>query len=111
MEASSTYRQLGKLLLAIWEKPKRMEAVHQPARSLLEARASMFWSKPRKRNSSGHAVKKKMPSESNGSDFHALKRGANSMKWMARPRGMAMQPKTMKLAGTKTLPGRPQAME
>src|SRR6266403_2133140 len=57
------------------------------------------------------AAKKRLPSESNGSDFHSLKRGANSMKWMARPRGMAMQPKTMKLASTKKLQWQPQPME
>ena len=83
-----------------------------PAREVaFEARAIMFWSKPRKRSSSGQAVKKRMPSESNGSDFHSLKRGANSMKWMARPSEMAMQPKTMKLASTKKLQWRPQPMQ
>src|SRR5229473_3416734 len=41
------------------EKPKRMEAVHQPASSLFEARESMFCNRPRKRNSSGQAVKTK----------------------------------------------------
>src|SRR5258708_1981016 len=72
-------------MLVMCEKPKRMEAVHQPAGSLLDARASMFCSKPRKRNSSGHAVKNKMPSDRNGSDFHCDHCGANSMKCMARP--------------------------
>src|SRR2546422_8390549 len=95
-------------MLVMWEKPKRIEAVHQPASSLLEARASMFWSKPRKRNSSGQEVKKRMPSESNGSDFHSLKRGGNSMKWMAWPRGMAMKTETRKLACTKKLHRRRQ---
>src|SRR6266404_4950787 len=50
-------------MLVMCEKPKRMEAIHQPARSLLDARESKFWSRPRKRNSSGQAVKQRMPSE------------------------------------------------
>src|SRR6267154_1728212 len=93
------------------EKPKRMEAVHQPARSLLDARASMFCSKPRKRNSSGHAVKNKMPSDRSGSDFHCDHWGANSMKRIAWPSGMAMQPKTMKLATMEKLQCPLQPME
>src|SRR5216683_2271219 len=101
MEARITYRQLGKPMFVICEKPKRMEAVHQPASSLFEARESMFCNKPRKRNSSGQAVKKRMPSERNGRDFHCDHCGANSMKCMTWPSGMAMQPKTRKLARMK----------
>src|SRR6266699_2367540 len=51
------------------EKPKRMEAVHQPTRSLLQARESRFCSSPRKRSSSGHAVKKRTPMKTNGSSL------------------------------------------
>src|SRR6267143_1009413 len=98
-------------MLVMCEKPKRMEAVHQPARSLFEARESMFCNKPRKRNSSGQAVKKRMPSERNGSAFHCDHCGANSMKRMARPSGMAMQAKTRKLARMKKPQWRPQPME
>src|SRR6202158_714129 len=98
-------------MLVMCEKPKRIEAVHQPASSLFEARESMFCSKPRKRNSSGHAVKKRMPSERNGSDFHCDHCGSNWMKCMTRPSGMAMQPKTKKLARMKKPQWRPQPTE
>src|SRR5438309_5785750 len=98
-------------MLVMCEKPKRMEAVHQPARSLVDACASMFCSKPRKRNSSGQAVKKRMPSERNGSDFHCDQCGANSMKCMPWPSGMAMQPKTRKLATIEKLQCPLQPME
>src|SRR6266849_5867355 len=87
----------------MWEKPKRTEAVHQPARSLLLERESKFCRRPRKRNSSGHAVKKKMATETNGSERQACHCGANWMKCMLVPRGMAMAPKTRKLARTKKL--------
>src|SRR5207244_10478593 len=54
----------------MWENPKRTEAVHQPTISLLDARDNTFWSKPRNRNSSGHAVKKRMASAVNRSEEH-----------------------------------------
>src|SRR5260370_2813322 len=71
---------VGKAQVGDVRKAKTIEAIHQPVRSLLEARASMFWSRPRKRNSSGQAVKNKMPSDTSGSDFHCDHCGSNSMK-------------------------------
>src|SRR5216683_3565078 len=111
MEARITYRQLGKPMLVMCEKPKRMEAVHQPASWLFEARESMFCNRPRKRNSSGHAVKKKMPKKRNGSDFNCDHCGANSMKCMPWPSGIAMQLNTTKLATMKKLQRLPQPIE
>src|SRR6266481_1104829 len=49
----------------------------QPARSLLDARESKFWSRPRKRNSSGQAVKQRMPSETRGKDLSCDHCGSN----------------------------------
>src|SRR5204862_6283263 len=78
-------------MLVMCEKPKTIEAIHQPVRSLLVARARMFWSSPRKRNSSGQAVKNKIPSETRGSDLNCDHCGSNSMKRIAWPIGMAIQ--------------------
>src|SRR5215475_487372 len=91
MDASRTYRQLGKCRLVMCERPKRMEAIISPAAWLLLARDKRFCSSPRKRNSSGHAVKKRIPIERGTKDFQSLKRGAYEMKRIPRPSGMAMQ--------------------
>src|SRR5438270_761123 len=100
MDAKMTYRQLGKPRLVMCEKPKRTEAVHQLANSLFILRDNKFCSRPRKRNSSGQAVKKKMAMDSSRDDLHSPQRGANSMKWIPVPRGMAIAAKTMKAAST-----------
>src|SRR6476646_4782538 len=93
------------------ENPKSTDAVHQPAKSLLLERASIFCNSPRKRNSSGHAVKKKIPSEVNSKEVHACHCGANARKCIAVPNGMAMQPNTTKLPNTKNPQRRPQPIE
>src|SRR5579859_2012596 len=93
------------------ENPKSTDAVHQPAKSLLLDRASIFCSRPRKRNSSGQAVKKKIPSEVNSKEVHARRWGANARKCIAVPKGMAMQPNTRKLPSTKNPQLRPQPIE
>src|SRR5580704_9378015 len=100
MDARMTYRQFGNPRLVICENPNSTDAVHHPAKSLLDARDSMFCSNPRKRNSSGHAVKRKIPSEVNTSELHACHCGANEMKCIAVPSGMAMHPNTAKLPRT-----------
>src|SRR3982074_99389 len=100
MEAKITYRQLGKPKFVMCEKPNRTEAVHQPARSLLLERESMFCNRPRKRNSSGHAVKKRIATQRNGSEGHACHCGANWIKCIPAPRGIAIAPNTMKLPST-----------
>ena len=95
----------------MWEKPNRMEAVHQPANALLLARDSRFCSNPRKRNSSGHAVKKRMLRAVNGSDFHSPHCGSSWMKCMRMPSGMAMHASTRKLPTMRKPQLRLQAME
>src|SRR5882724_1620024 len=96
-----TYRQFGNPPLVMWDSPKRSEAVHQPAKSLFEARDSIFCSKPRNRNSSGQAVKRKMARPVRGSAFQSYQRGAKEMKCKASPRGIAMTAKATKLARMK----------
>src|SRR5579863_4812359 len=103
-----TYLQFGKPMLLMCEKPNSTDAVHQPAKSLLLARESMFCSSPRNRNSSGQAVKKKIPSEVKTSEPHACHCGAKLMKCIAVPSGIAMQPNTRKLPSTKNPQRRPQ---
>src|SRR2546421_2190447 len=98
-------------MLVMCEKPKTMEAIHQPVRSLLVARARMFCRSPRQRNSSGHAVKNKMLSETRGSDLNCDHCGSNSMKRMAWPTGMAIQANARKLARMKKVQWWPQPME
>src|SRR5580693_1193823 len=111
MDARMTYRQFGNPMLVICENPNTTDAVHHPAKSLLDDRASIFCSNPRNRNSSGHAVKKKIPSEVNTSELHACHCGANAMKCKAVPRGIAMQPNTTKLPKTKSPQCRPHPIE
>src|SRR5438552_3941990 len=50
-------------MLLMCEKPKRTEAVIQPTVSLFVARERKFCSRPRKRSSSGNAVKKRKEDE------------------------------------------------
>src|SRR5690348_846722 len=85
-------------MFVMCENPNRIEAVHQPASSLLEALASKFCSNPRNKNSSGHAVKNRIPREVNTSELQRDHCGAKEMKCIPVPRGMAMQAKTTKLA-------------
>src|SRR4249920_4228161 len=111
IDARITYLQLGKPMLLMCEKPNNTDAVHHPAKSLLLARESMFCSSPRKRNSSGQAVKKKIPSEVNSSEPQACHCGAKVMKCIAVPRGIAMHPNTRKLPRTKNPQCRTQPIE
>src|SRR5208282_1186032 len=83
------------------ENPNSTDAVHHPAKSLLHDFDSIFCSNPRKRNSSGHAVKKKIPRDVNSREDHACHCGANEMKRIAVPSGMAIHPNTRKLPNTK----------
>src|SRR5947208_17145249 len=98
-------------MLVMCEKPKTIEAIHQPVRSLLVARARMFWSSPRKRNSSGQAVKNKIPSETRGSDLNCDHCGSNSTKRIAWPIGIAKQANERKLPRMKKVQWKPQPME
>ena len=84
-------------MLVMCENPNSIEAVHQPARSLLHDRASRFCSKPRNSNSSGHAVKHRIASASSGSNFQSCQRGAQVMKCNAVPSGITIAPKAAKL--------------
>src|SRR5689334_22890178 len=97
-------------MLVICEKPNRIEAVHQPASSLFEALASKFCSNPRNKNSSGHAVKNKIPREVNSSELQCDHCGAKEMKCIPVPRGMATQAKTTKLATIQKPQPFPQPM-
>src|SRR5580658_5178088 len=96
-----TYRQLGNPRFVMCENPNSTDAVHHPAKSLLDDRASIFCSNPRNRNSSGHAVRKKIPSEVSGNEDDACHCGVNAMKCIAVPKGTAIQPNTRKLPSTK----------
>src|SRR5271166_942380 len=87
-------------MLVMCEKPKSTEAVHQPAQSVLESRASRFCSNPRNKNSSGHAVKSKIAKEPNRKALQRPHCGANAMKCIPVPSGMAMHPNTKKLPTT-----------
>src|SRR5437762_4256464 len=98
-------------MLVMCEKRKTIEAIHQPVRALLVARARMFWRSRRKRNSSGQAVKNKIPSETRGSDLNCDHCGSNSMKRIAWPIGMAIQANARKLARMKKVQWWPQPME
>src|SRR5580692_5437480 len=111
IDARITYRQLGKPMFVMCEKPNSTDAVHHPAKALLHDLDSMFCSNPRKRNSSGHAVKKKIPSEVNSKEDHACHCGANEMKCITVPNGMAMHPKTAKLPSTYNPQLRPHTIE
>ena len=71
MDASRTYRQLGKCRLVMCEKPKTMEAMISPAAQ--NSDSAQFQGV---RNSSGHAVKKRIPIERGTNDFQSLERGA-----------------------------------
>src|SRR5689334_13920900 len=100
MDARIAYRQLGNPRLVMWEKPKSIDAVHQPAISLLQDRESIFCKSPRNNNSSGHAVKKNIPAEVKNRDGQACHLGANARKCISIPSGMAIQPNTRKLPRT-----------
>src|SRR6516225_9833650 len=108
MDASRTYRQLGKCRLVMCEKPKRMEAIISPAAWLLLARDKRFCSSPRKRNSSGHAVKKKIPIESGTNDFQSLEPGAYKIKRIRMPSGMAMHANAASEPSTSSVQPLPQ---
>src|SRR5580700_494440 len=106
-----TYRQFGNPRLVICENPNITDAVHHPAKSFFDDRASIFCNKPRNRNSSGQAVKKKIPSEVNNREPEECHCGANAKKCIAVPRGMAIQPNARKLPRTKNPQCRPQPIE
>src|SRR5580704_9799181 len=106
-----TYLQFGNPRFVMSENPNSTDAVHQPAKSLLHDRASIFCNNPRKRNSSGHAVKQKIPREVNSREFQACHCGANAMKCIAVPSGTAIHPYTTKLPRTKNPQCRPHPIE
>src|SRR5262249_39374011 len=87
----------GKPMLVMCEHQNSMDAVHQPTTSLLVDRASRFWSKPRNRNSSGQAVKKRIASAKSGSVRQSCQRGSKWKKCKAVGKGIAMAPKAAKL--------------
>src|SRR5258708_6863617 len=80
MEPRRTYRQFGKCRLVMCEKPKRTEAASHPTVSLLVDCERRFCSRPRKRSSSGQAVKTRMAAESGRKDFHSAILGEYEMK-------------------------------
>src|SRR5208283_769130 len=98
--ASATYRQFGKPRLVMCAKPKSSDAVHHPAHSVLESRASKFCSSPRNKNSSGHAVKIRIATELNKNPLHRPHCGANVRKCIPVPSGTAMLLNTTKLPST-----------
>src|SRR5690348_1532992 len=111
IDARITYRQFGNPKFVMCENPNNTEAVHHPAKSFFEARESMFCNSPRKSNSSGHAVKKKIPREVSAREGHACHCGAKRMKCMPVPSGMAIHANRRKLPSTKYPHRCPHAIE
>ncbi len=82
------------------DSPKISDATSRPAHLLLKVRDNKFCSKPRKRNSSGQAVKNKIPRATMGSERRRVRLGPQAMKWIRMPSGIAIAAKAMKLRAT-----------
>src|SRR5579863_6094208 len=107
MVASSTYFQFGAGACRMCEKPKITEATSSAAHLFLKVRVRQFCTIPRNRNSSGHAVKNKIPIAATGSERTRARLGPNVMKWIVIPSGIAMAAKIRKLErNAEQKPGR-----
>src|SRR5690242_43153 len=93
------------------ESPNNIDAVHHPANSLFEALPRKFCSSPRNNNSSGHAVKNKIPSDPTSNPFQFPHCGSNAINRIRIPRGIATQPNNTKLPSTYTPQFFPQPIE
>src|SRR5271169_4880131 len=98
-------------MLVMWENPNSTDEVHHPARLLFDALERKFCSKPRNKNSSGQAVKNRIPMDNPKNALQRLHSGANTMKRISSPRGIAMQANRRKLPKTYNPQFLPQPME
>src|SRR5215470_1255252 len=91
--------------------PNNIDAVHHPANSLFDARASKFCSSPRNNNSSGHAVNTNIPTDPTSISLHRPICGSKAMNFICIPSGIATHPNATKLPTTYSPQLFPQRIE